>query len=453
MEKDSKKTEIDRQLIKILARQFELMVNRGPVSDWSQRDFIALNEAIESKTHVQISVTTLKRIFGKVEYHGLPYVHTLNVLAQYLDYLHWADFKKKQLGDAYEEEEEPEMSGPEILKSVPKFQNGTRRRKRQPILLYSFILLGFFFFFAIGWYASWWFEKGRWQVPQTKNNIDSPGKLSAEILFPDSLPAEVKFIYQGPNGDPNDLTVITSHGGLLERFSVNQAGLGSKKITFPNPGIFPVRVFNNRRQLAYLPFLVPSKNWQTSLLFKHKRIELPHFNLTKGNSKIPLSQLLAAGVDTNLRFFSVFSRFKEFGLSGDSFVFNTQIRNPQSSLEFKDESSRIVIRCANNSIQIQLAKVLPRFGMAFQISDIYMERGNNKAESKFLISMDTWRQVKIKTRKNVCQVWIDEKLCLETAYTLPLGEIYGLEYQFTGSGEIKNYQFSDSRGKIWEEQF
>jgi hypothetical protein len=42
---------------------------------------------------------------------------------------------------------------------------------------------------------------------------------------------------------------------------------------------------------------------------------------------------------------------------------------------------------------------------------------------------------------------------MEQEYTLRPGDIMGMEYNFAGSGEVDNYQFSDDRAKIWKEGF
>ena len=455
MEKDSRNSEIEKQLLRLLARKIEKQLNKGPVSEWSQRDFVALSETIEGQTKEQISVTTLKRVFGKVEYHGLPYVHTLNVLAQFIGYSHWSEFKKTELGI---EDEEIEIEKPISVSKDKTNQdqplNNVNTKQNSKYLIFAFgTVLGLVIFFGIGWYSSWWWTKGRWLGPKTKNNMDSPGKLSAEILYPDSVPVQVKFNYQGPISDPDDLTVISFEPSKMEHFTINGAGYGHKNHTYKEPGIYLIRIFCNRRQLAYFPFLVPSKNWYGSVFKGTKSDKFLLEEPSKEGLRIPKLKIAQAAIDTNTRFNSSFSKFKDFGVSGDSFVFQTAIRNPQLKPEVKDQLSKILIRCANNSIQIQMAKTVPRHGFFMQVSDNYIDKLDVNTQKGFVFSLFDWRKVKIQTKNNFCKVWIDDKLVLEKSYSLPLGDVMGLEYIFVGQGEVKGFQFDDHRGKIWEETF
>lgn len=72
----------------------ELQFNRGKSADWTTYDFEKLSEAILEKTGVTLSVTTLKRIWGKLAYNNIPATTTLNTLAQFCGYKDWRDFKQ-----------------------------------------------------------------------------------------------------------------------------------------------------------------------------------------------------------------------------------------------------------------------------------------------------------------------------------------------------------------------
>ena len=68
--------------------EIERRLSWGSSDRWSNQDFELLSDEIYNKTTVKLSITTLKRIWGKVEYHSSPSTSTLIVLAQYLDYRH-----------------------------------------------------------------------------------------------------------------------------------------------------------------------------------------------------------------------------------------------------------------------------------------------------------------------------------------------------------------------------
>ena len=79
--------------IQICKNEIEKSLKWGPADDWTNHDFEQLVEEIFAKTGANVSITTLKRVWGKVDYQSKPSISTLNVLALYLGYAHWRDFQ------------------------------------------------------------------------------------------------------------------------------------------------------------------------------------------------------------------------------------------------------------------------------------------------------------------------------------------------------------------------
>src|SRR5687767_7943516 len=85
---------IEESHIKKCLQLIEERLNWGPSQNWANYDFEKLGSAIEDKTDVVLSITTLKRIWGKVKYDHSPTLTTLNTLARFLDYDDWRSFTK-----------------------------------------------------------------------------------------------------------------------------------------------------------------------------------------------------------------------------------------------------------------------------------------------------------------------------------------------------------------------
>src|SRR5215218_1749241 len=83
---------ITEEEIKCCLRQIESRLNRGVGLLWTNNEFEKLSTEIEDKTGVLLSVTTLKRIWGKVKYEHNPTLTTLNALAQFLNFEDWRSF-------------------------------------------------------------------------------------------------------------------------------------------------------------------------------------------------------------------------------------------------------------------------------------------------------------------------------------------------------------------------
>jgi hypothetical protein len=93
---------MENQQIQICKNEIEYRLSWGSSELWTNQDFELLVEEIFNKTKANLSLTTLKRIWGKVDYQSNPSIATLNVLAQYLDYANWRDFRKNHKVDSNE---------------------------------------------------------------------------------------------------------------------------------------------------------------------------------------------------------------------------------------------------------------------------------------------------------------------------------------------------------------
>ena len=87
---------------------------RGPAAEWTVYDFEAVSEDIYTITETRLSVTTLKRVFGRLKYDGNPSTSTLNALAGYAGYLDWRAFEQQTEIDK-EEGEGPDRVRDQIV--------------------------------------------------------------------------------------------------------------------------------------------------------------------------------------------------------------------------------------------------------------------------------------------------------------------------------------------------
>src|SRR4249919_2998118 len=86
----------DTEYLQLCIRLIEQKLNWRPAEEWRNYEFTGLSEKILDATSVNLSATTLKRVFGKLKYESLPSSATLNALAAFLGYASWMDFKSKQ---------------------------------------------------------------------------------------------------------------------------------------------------------------------------------------------------------------------------------------------------------------------------------------------------------------------------------------------------------------------
>jgi hypothetical protein len=72
----------------------ERQLDWGPAETWQTADFENLSELILTRTGVSLSISTLRRMWGRVEYNHLPSTTTLNTLARFAGAEDWRAFVK-----------------------------------------------------------------------------------------------------------------------------------------------------------------------------------------------------------------------------------------------------------------------------------------------------------------------------------------------------------------------
>src|SRR5438552_9743330 len=82
--------------IKKLLKIIEEKLGWGESSAWQSNDFESLNQLILTETGISLSTSTLRRIWGRVDYKHLPSTTTLNTLAMFAGYKNWRMFLKQQ---------------------------------------------------------------------------------------------------------------------------------------------------------------------------------------------------------------------------------------------------------------------------------------------------------------------------------------------------------------------
>ena len=83
------------QLLQHCCALIEQKLDWGSSEHWQNQDFDTLSTRIFDETQVVLSVSTLKRVWGKVKYDSLPSVTTLNTLAVFAGYENWRAFRQQ----------------------------------------------------------------------------------------------------------------------------------------------------------------------------------------------------------------------------------------------------------------------------------------------------------------------------------------------------------------------
>lgn len=81
----------NHDLIRLLSL-IEDQLGWGDSATWPSKDFERLNILIQERTKVSLSASTLRRLWGKVDYNNQPSATTLDTLARFAGYENWRSF-------------------------------------------------------------------------------------------------------------------------------------------------------------------------------------------------------------------------------------------------------------------------------------------------------------------------------------------------------------------------
>jgi len=98
------------KLVQKCLHQIEDKLGWGSSTAWHNDVFIELSEIIQDSTSILLSPTTLKRVWGKINYASVPSISTLNTLSQFAGYLNWRDFKNKSKTKKAKATEKPDQT-------------------------------------------------------------------------------------------------------------------------------------------------------------------------------------------------------------------------------------------------------------------------------------------------------------------------------------------------------
>jgi hypothetical protein len=133
-------------LIRKCCSEIEQNLNWPPSDRWANNDFESLSQMIFERTKTRLSVSTLKRVWGKVSYDNLPSANTLNTLAVYNGYQSWKDFWQRS-----KEELNENKTNNIISKSGPQTIRHWWERPilRRAIVMIILIVIGLIVYFLI----------------------------------------------------------------------------------------------------------------------------------------------------------------------------------------------------------------------------------------------------------------------------------------------------------------
>lgn len=434
---------VEREHLRRYIHDLEKKLGWGAVADWGQRDFQQLSELIEQETGTLVSVTTLKRALGRIEYKGLPYTVTLNALAKVLGYKDWLEFK---LADSTKRVAEPV--------SVPLPNPTTQKKETLPKFWVGFVL-GTVLAISVLLAVYFWHGPAKTNAAAQVNTYFGPNRLQiAPTITSDSLPAKFYLSYDIPPEYRGNLNILRIEGKVdkpIRLLTLDSTGHGETVLTVTSPGLYNAKIFSNRSELGKQVFFVPNKTW-TARCGKDQQYVPVKTILENGILKLDPVSLAASTLDTSADFLTEFTRIGDFHMTADEMQLECRVKCPSNSINGHRPKIAIRARTENYPVHTTFDASATSLSIFNQYSDVVLSLDDQK--KYFQKDLPDWSYLKIVTHNKKASVYLNDRLVYSCTYTKEMGKLYELTVTCRGKPELDVIRLSEYNGrKSYEDDF
>ena len=433
----------EKDLLEITRTGIEKSLGWGSSNNWTNQDFEELSERIFDKTQVKLSVSTLKRIWGKVKYDSSPNAATLNALAVFLGYENWKSFRQQHTNGHSNGKSFPaEIAvGSQTVEKPVLISN--KKTNRSLVYLAAAVLIAIA---AISFIV--------------KQSDDTAKLVEADAFFEshkvtDDLPNSVIFNYDLSH-IKGDSFFIQQNWDPRRREKISGAGKQHTSIYF-YPGNFTARLIANNEIKKTSRVFIQTKGWKGIIDKNPIPIYLSDSDIFQQTTMGVSADLLKEKTGTTV-FNEVYTQFynvREFaGLTLNNFVFKTKIQNTSSVEQSVCKKVDICILAVGTAIVVPLTDKGCVSVINIMAGDTTLF-GKQNDFSKFGVDFNKPHDFKCESTNGILKIFIDEQLI----FSIPRktgtdAEIIGVKFGFLGTGNVSSISLGEPGKKpVYEEDF
>jgi len=428
-------------------RLIEASLQWGDPSSWTNEDFEELSEKIYAVTSVRLSVSTLKRIWGKVRYDSSPTAATLNALARFAGFDNWRTFVARHGGVYTEEETVIDHMVPVDMSSgspVPMMGVGKRSMKRRRIRTGLVIVVTAAIIGLLSLFGS--------RLKQTPASGASDLRFEAKQTS-DDLPNSVVFQYNARKLYPEKLMIQQSWDSTRRE----EVPTDSREHTslYYYPGFFIARLIADGQTLKKTEVFIKTKGWKgiiqrdpLPLYLKDAEIKTPgSLEITAAT----LQQKTGAAVFNDV--WTDFTNVREFkGLDSADFTMAVTLRNSSSREQAPCRRINIYILGTQSAIIIPLADKGCISEMRLLTGDGWIS-GKENDLSGLGCDFNSFQHLECQVKDQRLKILLHNKLILDTSEHQTIGAIIGIRIGFEGAGEMRDIRLDGHGMPIYQESF
>jgi hypothetical protein len=416
--------------------QIERKIGWENSEHWTNHDFQALSDKIQEETGVNLSIATLKRIWGKVRYDSKPTITTLNTLAKFLGHDTWRSFRK---ANATPLQQADTITAESNISNLP-----TQSRRK------NFVrsgLIGTALCSVVVLFIVYGFKRN--ESSETKSY-----KFTSKKVVSEGVPNSVVFEYDASESNSDSIFIQQSWDERL-RTQVSREQHQHTSIYY-TPGFFQAKLVVDKEIVREHNLMITSKGWLALVKMDGPvPVYFKDEDFRKGEMlSLSAKTLQAKNIPFQLEPPVVsFYNVKDFGdIRTNNFKFETRIRNDFAEGTGACQFSQILLLTEGNVIIIPLSikGCVSDIGLFFNNKSI---SGKTNDLSAFGTDMSQWANVRCEVKNQKGQIYINETLAYESPWDSS-EKIVGMIFRFQGAGSIDHVRLSSTDNEyVFEDAF
>ncbi len=413
----------EKDCLELFKRKSEEQLGWGDSENWNNSDFERLSAMIFERTGINLSISTLKRVWGKVKYDSVPTATTLNTLAQFSGYESWRSFcSQKQVSVRMQEPVVTDTADIEPFKKNP--------RAKWFVLVMLLPVLSSVIFLLM--------ERGRSQ-PYA---IDTSRIIFKSNVVSDELPNSVVFNYD--IGDIKTDSVFIQQSWDPDRRERVAAGEHQHTSIYYFPGFFKAKLLIGKRIVKQHEIFIKTKGWM-GIVQQQSQPQTKPIYLSPEEIKSPdggmevTAKTLSSKIGTSVfnDVWTVFCNAKEYNVAPSHFTFSATLQNTSAKEAAICRQVKVNIITTEGIISLPLCAKGCISDIAVRVGDTFID-GKDHDLSAFGYDFSKPADIKVNVGKQKADIFINDKEVRSVTCTKPFGRVVNLMIIFEGTGMARN---------------
>jgi hypothetical protein len=410
-------------------RLIEASLQWGDAAGWSNEDFEQLSEKIYVVTGVRLSVSTLKRIWGKVRYDSSPTAATLNALARFAGFESWRDLASHPQGILTQLSQPSQPSQPA--------RTGRRRMRTGLVIVISAAIIGLLSLFG-----------SRFKQRPADKNVNMPAIVFTAQQTTDDLPNSVVFNYDADSLHPGELMIQQSWDST-RREQIAPNGRQHTSLYY-YPGYFIACLIVDGQTRKKTDVFIRTKGWKGIIQRDPFPIYLSGEEIKNHGSLVISAASLQQKTGSTLfnNTWAEFDNVRDFNdMSADNFTFSTSLRNTAAVEQCLCRRVSISILGTSGAFIIPLVDKGCISNINVLTGDA-MIHGKDHDLSAFGCDFRQWQQLEGSVQDHRLKIRLNGTQIFDIAQQRSIGKIIGIRIAFEGPGEIRKMLLSSPAGSF-----